>query len=143
MKPRQARTLRLLLAGEADPKRTSRRNNPEQQIQRAVCQHLQARGVSGLVWFHVPNGGWRSRTEAAIMKGCGVKAGVSDLILLHEGRFYALELKVLKGKETEAQCQFSVDVIMSGGIAWCARGLDEALSVLEQWGLLRTQRQAA
>lgn len=32
--------------------------------------------------FAVPNGGGRSRTEAAIMKGEGVTAGVADLILL-------------------------------------------------------------
>ena len=33
----------------------------EQTIQRAVCQHLHQRGAAGLVWFHVPNGGRRSR----------------------------------------------------------------------------------
>lgn len=36
----------------------------------------------GKLLFAVPNGGARSRTEAAIMKAEGVTAGVTDLILL-------------------------------------------------------------
>lgn len=36
----------------------------------------------GKLLFAVPNGGARSRTEAAIMKAEGVTAGVADLILL-------------------------------------------------------------
>jgi hypothetical protein len=52
-----------------------------------------ARGVSGLFAFHVPNGGWRTRTEGAILKGAGVVAGVPDIILINAGRTYALELK--------------------------------------------------
>lgn len=31
--------------------------------------------------IHIPNGGWRQRTEAAILNGLGVKAGVSDFFL--------------------------------------------------------------
>lgn len=53
----------------------------EQVIQRAVCQHLRQRSANGVVWWHTPNGGRRSPIEAAIFKGLGVCAGVSDLIL--------------------------------------------------------------
>jgi hypothetical protein len=42
----------------------------ESAIQKAVFQHLAARGCG--VAFHVPNGGWRSPIEAAILKGMGV-----------------------------------------------------------------------
>lgn len=31
--------------------------------------------------FHIPNGGGRSKVEAAILKGMGLRAGVSDLLL--------------------------------------------------------------
>ena len=45
----------------------------------------------GKLLFAVPNGGARSRTEAAIMKAEGVTAGVTDLILLlGRGGFNAL-----------------------------------------------------
>ena len=37
---------------------------PEQTIQRAVFEHLAWRRAPGVFAFRVPNGGWRSRTEA-------------------------------------------------------------------------------
>lgn len=112
----------------------------EDSIQRAVCQHLRQRGAPGLLWFHVPNGGRRRPIEAAIMKGLGVQAGVSDLILLCRGRFYALELKSDTGRPTEAQMEFVSrwnDTVQGNGAATIAHGLDAALRTLEIWGLLR------
>lgn len=72
----------------------SGRRQPEAAIQRAVFQHIRARGAGGLVAFHVPNGGARRPIEAAILKGLGVVAGAADVILLHRGRAFALELLV-------------------------------------------------
>jgi hypothetical protein len=66
---------------------------PEDCVQRTVCQHLRIRGARGLLWWHTPNGGKRRPIEAAIMKSLGVRAGVADLILVHAGRMFALELK--------------------------------------------------
>jgi hypothetical protein len=63
----------------------------EHDIHRAIAQHLNTRPVIGLVWFHVPNGGWRQHTEAARFVGLGVKPGVADLIFLCAGQFFALE----------------------------------------------------
>lgn len=116
-----------------------RRANPEAIIQKAVCAHLRKRGRRGMVWFHVPNGGKRGKVEAAIFKTMGVKPGVSDLILLHNGRAYALELKADHGRPTEAQMQFISDwntAIGDNGAACIAEGLDRALRTLEIWGLL-------
>jgi hypothetical protein len=50
----------------------------EQTIHRTIVQHLRARAMRGCVWFHPPNGGWRSPVEAAIFKSLGVRAGVAD-----------------------------------------------------------------
>ena len=113
----------------------------EQAIHRAVCQHLRQRGPSGLVWFHVPNGGRRSSVEAAIFAGLGVRPGVSDLILLHDGRAFALELKAERGRPSSAQMQFISEFRAAGGEASIANGLDQALRTLETWGLLRGRAQ--
>jgi len=115
----------------------TRRATSEQAIQHAVCQHLRQRSASGLVWFHVPNGGRRSPVEAAIFNGLGVCAGVSDLIMLRDGRAFALELKTERGRPTAAQMQFISEFRSAGGEASIANGLDEALGILETWGLLR------
>jgi hypothetical protein len=69
------------------------RRRPEDAIQRAVFQHLRARGVAGLVAIHVGNGGYRRPIEARIMNGLGVTAGVPDVLAWHGSRAYALELK--------------------------------------------------
>ena len=56
--------------------------------------------------FAVPNGGGRSRVEAAIMKGEGVTAGVADLLLLvPRGGFASLciELKTQTGRQAPSQ----------------------------------------
>jgi hypothetical protein len=114
-----------------------RRATPEAQIQRAVVAHLKTRAVPGLVWTHCPNGGKRSKVEAAIFKGLGVRPGVSDLLLWHRGKAYALELKVEGGRPSEAQMQFISDLNAAGGFGCIASGVDEAIRVLECWGLLK------
>ena len=68
-------------------------DRPEQQIQRAVFQHLAARPARGVFAFHPWNGGARSAIEAAIMRGCGVRPGVPDIIAIMDGKAYALELR--------------------------------------------------
>jgi hypothetical protein len=40
----------------------------EQALQQAVIQHLKWRAVPGLVFIHVPNGGFRRPIEAAIFR---------------------------------------------------------------------------
>jgi hypothetical protein len=61
------------------------RRRSEDAIQRAVFEHLRARPARGVFCFHVPNGGYRSRTEAAILKGIGVTPGVPDVIAIRGG----------------------------------------------------------
>lgn len=117
---------------------------PEQEIHKAVAAHLRQRGAPGVLWWHSPNGahyGKRNRKGAAIqgaiMKGLGVRAGVSDIVALHKGMFYALELKAPGGRPTEAQLEFISDVRANGGFTCVAEGLNEALGALEMWGLVR------
>jgi hypothetical protein len=116
-------------------RKTSRR--PEDEIQRAVFQHIRARGVPGLVAFHVPNGGKRKPIEAAILKGLGVRAGVADIIAVYRGKIFAIELKAENGRPTEAQIEFLSDIEKAGAFTAMPRGLDAAIATLEAWGLLR------
>jgi hypothetical protein len=110
----------------------------EADIHRAVARHLHVRGVPGLLFWHTPNGGARRPTEAAIFKGLGVLSGVADLILLHDAKFFALEIKAhSRSRVSPAQKKFVADVRNAGGVAEIAYGLDHALRVLENWRLLR------
>jgi hypothetical protein len=110
----------------------------EADVQRAVVQHLTARPAHGLVFFHPANGGWRHRVEAARFVGLGVKAGVADLILLHDAKFHALEIKAhRRSRVSREQKQFIADVQAAGGEADIGFGLDDCLLILERWKLLR------
>ena len=117
-----------------------RRQHPERSIQRAVIGHLRARAHPGVVFFHVPNGGSRNVVEARNLKLDGVTAGVSDIIMLHDGNMFALELKAEGGRPTESQLEFIDRVKAAGGYAVWVNGLDAALRTLECWGILRPNR---
>lgn len=56
--------------------------------------------------FAVPNGGARWRTEAGIMNGEGVTAGVADLLLLYPAKGYhglCIEMKTPDGRQQPTQ----------------------------------------
>ena len=112
----------------------------EDQIQRAILEHLAFRAVRDAFWFHVPNGGWRSPIEARVFKGLGVKAGVPDLILIANGKPYGLELKTEGGRLTPIQRTAHVLLAAAGAEVATAYGLDQALEQLNRWGLLRGSR---
>lgn len=112
-------------------------NRPEQKIHIAVVDHLRSRGVPGLVFFHPANGGKRTPREASLFKAMGVRAGASDLILVHASKIYALELKTEIGRASEAQMEFLSDIDRAGAFTAMPAGLDAALATLKAWGLLR------
>jgi hypothetical protein len=114
-----------------------RRRRPEDQLQCVVLQHLKIRGPHDAFWTHFPAGGARSPIEAAMLKGLGVRPGVPDLLIVHDGTLYALELKAEGRKPTALQDETQEALRRAGAKVACAIGLDQALSQLETWGLLR------
>lgn len=72
----------------------------EDNLQRAVCELLDIyQAQKKLNYFAVPNGGYRSKIEAMIMKDLGTKPGVPDLaILFPNGKTIFMELKSPTGK---------------------------------------------
>jgi hypothetical protein len=117
--------------------RRPRTARPEQQIQRAVFEHLAVRAASTVFAFHPANGGWRSPVEGAILKGLGVRAGVPDIVAIKNGRCYALELKAPDGRLTPVQRDAHAALAAAGATVATAYGLDDALARLEAWGLVR------
>jgi hypothetical protein len=104
---------------------------------------LRARGAPGVFAFHPANGGYRKPVEAARLKGMGVVAGVPDVFIVHNGRCYALELKAEGGRATDKQLACIAALREAGAHTAITEGLDRALEVLENWGLLRGQRVSA
>ena len=102
---------RLLAQQEEDDRRAKRKprkpRHEESDIQRScVVWFRSAYPEHALVLFAVPNGGGRSRVESAIMKGEGVTAGVSDLILLEaRGGYGALCLEAKTERRSSRQSE--------------------------------------
>lgn len=112
-----------------------RRNQPEAAFQIQVAGFLSVALMPGSFFFHVPNGGRRSFTEGARFKAMGVKAGVPDLEIIHQGRAYWIELKREKGGRTsDAQVAIHAELVAAGceAPAIC-KTLEEVKITLEIW----------
>lgn len=82
------------------------RKRPEDDLQRKcveILERVHPRYQGDVLWFHVPNGGGRSKVEAAIFKGLGVVAGVPDLVLIWGRGTLLVELKAPRGRLTKSQ----------------------------------------
>ena len=86
--------------------------------------------------FHIPNGGKRSKREAARFRAAGVKAGVSDLFLpCPRGSYHGLwiEMKALDGRPSAEQKVFIGDMKAAGYAALICYGAEEAEAVISRY----------
>jgi hypothetical protein len=82
------------------------------------------------VFLHPANGGARSAVEGAIFKSLGVVPGAPDLLLWHEGRSYALELKAQAGRVSESQADMLGRLNRAGVSTAVCHGIDNAVAML-------------
>ena len=64
-------------------------------------------------------------------------AGAPDLVFLHQGRAFALELKSKKGRQSQAQELFEARWLAAGGNYCLENTLDGALLWLKHWGFIK------
>lgn len=86
--------------------------------------------------FAVGNGGARNKTEAAIMKGEGVTAGVSDLILMFpNSKYHALciEMKTPTGRQQDSQKEWQNIVEALGYKYAICRSFDEFRTLIHSY----------
>ena len=110
----------------------------EQQIQIASVRLFDLDLAAGWRFFHVPNGGGRTKAEAAILKGMGVKPGVADVLFLSPlGLVYMLEFKA-PGKTQRREQDEWENWCGSAGVPYrIAESVDDALRIATEWGALR------
>ncbi len=109
----------------------------EAQIHKAVVLNLIERGAASIFWFHPANGGRRSWSEGKSFKAMGVVPGVPDLIILKGGEVFGLEIKSTTGRVQPSQRLCHAAMQEAGAQTAIAKGLDEALIILESWGCLK------
>lgn len=120
----------------------------EDGLQIAVASYLDVALVRDAVWYHVPNGGSRSKAEAGRFKAMGVLSGVPDVTIHHAGRTYFIELKVpadrpilgrvrRAGVLNEGQKSFRTRIEAAGFPYVVCRSVWDVEETLRGWGLLR------
>ena len=88
------------------------------------------------VAFHVPNGGYRTKSEAARLKWMGVLAGVADIVIVDEhGLAYFLEMKSGDGVMLESQIKFQA-ICKDRNIPYAiCHNVTEASKIFKKWGI--------
>ena len=106
---------------------TSSENNLQQQIyiwfNNTYC--LKNHNPRALI-FSIPNGGTRNVREAMTFKATGLLPGASDLIIiLPNGKLLFVELKMLKGIQSNEQKDFECRVSSLGYEYYLIRSLEQ------------------
>lgn len=128
---------------------------PSRQMERphqiAVAKYLDWAGV---LWLHPPNEGVRSPRQGAMLKACGLKPGVPDILILDPPPALqgspgaAIELKPTRDEAPRArmsreQREWLGQLAQLGWATACARGAQEAIAQLRAWGYGRLFRRSA
>ncbi|MDR1340113.1 MAG: VRR-NUC domain-containing protein [Prevotellaceae bacterium] len=111
------------------------RRHDESRIQQAAVKWFRYQ-YPGMLLYAIPNGGARSGTEASIMKGEGVLAGVADLFLSVPAAEYHglyIEMKTKKGRQSLSQEAFQKEAERFGYKYAVCRSLDEFMETINNY----------
>jgi len=93
----------------------------------------------GVVWWSVDMAAYAGSVPG-IRTGRGCIAGVPDMIILHAGSAYFLELKAEDGILSPAQCVVGAAILTCGACYGVVRNAAEAIALLDAWEIPRAHR---
>lgn len=132
----------MTLRGALKPRKRRRPLRLEQAMHISIAVYLRVvLRKSQAIFFHVPNGGQRTKAEGGILKQMGTRAGVLDLQLIWRDpvtkstRFGFIELKYGDEEPSDDQLGFMADLDALGVPYAVCRSLDEVKVVLYRWGV--------
>jgi hypothetical protein len=99
----------------------------EADLHRQVCDYL---GLALLppAWFTT------FPADGATRRGrIGLKRGVPDILIVHEGRAYWIELKAARGRVSNEQQLTMCAIEAAGARAYVCRSLDDVIIGLRCW----------
>ena len=107
---------------------------PEQSFQISLVRDLRKILPPDCAMTAFPAGGGGA-VRGAFLKAMGLQAGWPDLLFVHRGTAFGLELKAGKGRVSKAQADMRATLAKCGMDVRTARTLDEALGALRAWGI--------
>lgn len=105
------------------------RRAPEQILQRQIAGYL-GWALAEPAWFTSFPAGGGGEMRGMILKGTGLKSGVPDILIVHEGRLHGLELKSAKGVLSDAQKATHEALRRAGCLVAVIHSLDELRALL-------------
>jgi hypothetical protein len=140
MAPRSSKPVRDLFGRRSQRRENDR--NAEARRQAAIVEYVRTVAPQIRI-FHVPNGGLRTKAEAARLKWIGVLPGVLDLVLLLPwGRCACWETKTPHGRLSADQ-QDMIAWLTANDHQWAVvLSIDDARLALERLGV-KTREAAA
>lgn len=122
----------IVIKKESAKKSRSTHRHLESQIQRQMVAWFRLQ-YPRYVIAAIPNGGQRSALEAKIMKGEGVLAGFSDLVIIADRSILFVEVKTKDGRQSKLQKKFQADVERLGFQYFICRSLQDFQLAVEKW----------
>ena len=108
------------------------RRNQEQKLQEHAINTLRLYENAGRLFvFAVPNGERRDAVTGAKLKRSGVRAGVSDIVVVMTRRVVFIELKTKTGKQSREQRIFEERIRSFGFECYVCRSISEILACLD------------
>lgn len=108
----------------------------ETDLHRSVADFLSWVVLPPAVWTTFPAGWTAMKTGAAgRLKGCGLKAGMPDILIFYNSFTLAIELKTDKGKVSPAQEEMH-NLLRRAGVAVCIdRSVEDVEETLRTYGI--------
>jgi hypothetical protein len=125
---------------------------PEENIQIGIVEALSILNVRAepgnrFLFFSIPNEGYLSAVGSkkptskdyarlTIMRKMGLVKGAPDLLILHKGRAYCMEVKSEKGGQTKEQWRFEMAATYVGVPYAVVKSVSDAVDMLKEWGII-------
>jgi hypothetical protein len=112
-----------------------RDGNAEARLQSTVVSWVRTVAPQTLI-FAVPNGGLRTKAEAARLKWTGTVAGVPDLVIVASGgRVFFLECKTRRGSLSPDQRSIFHRLVSLAAPRAIIRSMDDVRRAFAEWGI--------
>ena len=93
----------------------------------------------GVVWWCVDHANYAGEVPG-IRIGRGIIAGIPDLLLIHLGAVFMIEIKTEDGTLSDAQRGVLCAVLAARGRVAVARDASEVIGILDYWKIPRARR---
>ena len=112
-----------------------RDGNAEAKRQAGIVEYIRTVAPSVFI-FHIPNGGLRTKAEAARLKWMGTVPGIPDLALvLPGGQIRFIEVKTDTGRLSAEQVTIHAWLVSIGNPAAICTSIDDTRNALKHWGI--------